>query len=58
MTLIPAVMALLGERAWWLPRWLDRILPHVDIEGRSLERPGPADPWGSGRNAEQVADVA
>ncbi|HWI73798.1 MAG TPA: MMPL family transporter [Baekduia sp.] len=40
MTLIPAVMSLLGERAWWLPRRLDRILPHVDIEGSSLERPG------------------
>jgi len=38
MTLIPAVMALLGERAWWLPRWLDRLLPHVDVEGASLER--------------------
>jgi putative drug exporter of the RND superfamily len=38
MTLIPAVMSLLGERAWWLPRWLDRILPDVDIEGASLER--------------------
>ncbi|MBS1848549.1 MAG: MMPL family transporter [Actinobacteria bacterium] len=33
MTLVPAVMALFGESAWWLPRWLDRILPHVDIEG-------------------------
>ncbi|MDO8211039.1 MMPL family transporter [Conexibacter sp. CPCC 206217] len=31
MTLIPAVMALLGERAWWLPRWLDRLLPRVDV---------------------------
>jgi RND superfamily putative drug exporter len=38
MTLIPAVMTLLGERAWWLPRWLDRLLPHVDVEGRALER--------------------
>jgi RND superfamily putative drug exporter len=37
MTLIPAVMALLGDRMWWLPAWLDRILPHVDIEGRSLD---------------------
>ncbi|MDA0179810.1 MMPL family transporter [Solirubrobacter phytolaccae] len=36
MTLIPAVMALLGERAWWLPGWLDRLLPDVDIEGSSL----------------------
>jgi RND superfamily putative drug exporter len=42
MTLIPAVMALLGERAWWLPRWLDRILPRVDIEGSSLVQEGVA----------------
>jgi putative drug exporter of the RND superfamily len=41
MTLIPAVMALMGERAWWLPRWLDRLLPRVDIEGTSLERHAP-----------------
>ena len=33
MTLVPAVMSLLDERAWWLPRWIDRILPGVDIEG-------------------------
>jgi RND superfamily putative drug exporter len=38
MTLTPAVMHLLGERAWWLPRWLDRILPDVDVEGASLAR--------------------
>jgi putative drug exporter of the RND superfamily len=31
--LVPAVMVLLGERAWWLPRWLDRLVPHVSIEG-------------------------
>lgn len=42
MTLIPALMALLGERAWWLPRWLDRALPRVDIEGEGLERPATA----------------
>jgi putative drug exporter of the RND superfamily len=36
MTLIPAVMNLLGEKAWWLPRWLDRLLPNVDVEGESL----------------------
>lgn len=38
MALIPALMYLLGERAWWLPAWLDRILPNVDIEGERLER--------------------
>ncbi len=37
MTIIPAVMFLLGERAWGLPRWLDKILPTVDVEGSALE---------------------
>ncbi len=36
MTLVPAVMALLGAKAWAMPRWLDRILPVVDVEGESL----------------------
>lgn len=38
MALIPAVLYLLGEKAWWLPAWLDRLLPNVDVEGTSLER--------------------
>ncbi|WP_413250442.1 MMPL family transporter [Sinomonas flava] len=38
MTLVPAVMRLLGRGAWWLPRWLDRLLPDLDIEGAKLER--------------------
>jgi RND superfamily putative drug exporter len=38
MTLVPAVMALLGAKAWWIPRWLDRALPHFDIEGEAVER--------------------
>lgn len=36
MTIVPAVMALLGRSAWWLPRWLDRLLPDVDVEGEKL----------------------
>ncbi|MGV9394304.1 MMPL family transporter [Streptomyces olivaceus] len=36
MALVPAVLALLGDRAWWLPRPLDRLLPRVDIEGTGL----------------------
>ncbi|MFC4021688.1 MMPL family transporter [Micromonospora sp. GCM10011542] len=36
MTIVPAVMSLLGDRAWWLPRWLSRVLPNVDIEGEGL----------------------
>jgi len=38
MVLVPATLALLGERAWWLPRWL-RWLPVLDVEGAALERP-------------------
>ena len=33
MVLVPAVMSLLGHRAWWLPGWLDRLLPTIDLEG-------------------------
>ncbi|MEW2519485.1 MMPL family transporter [Actinacidiphila alni] len=36
MTIVPAVMALLGRRAWSLPGWLDRLLPNVDVEGEKL----------------------
>jgi RND superfamily putative drug exporter len=36
MVLIPALLYLLGDKAWWLPRWLDRLLPNVDVEGDSL----------------------
>jgi RND superfamily putative drug exporter len=51
MTLVPAFLTLLGEKAWYMPRWLDRILPDVTIEppgdreapGRiGVERPAPA----------------
>jgi RND superfamily putative drug exporter len=42
MILVPAVMALLGKWAWWMPRWLDRITPDIDIEGSSLQTPEPA----------------
>ncbi|OUD01768.1 MMPL family transporter [Streptomyces swartbergensis] len=36
MAIVPAVLALLGRKAWWLPRWLDRALPNVDVEGEAL----------------------
>ncbi len=36
MTLVPAALALLGRSAWWIPRWLDRIVPSVDVEGEKL----------------------
>lgn len=41
MLLMPALMHLLGSAAWWLPRWLDRIIPNVDMEGAALERDHP-----------------
>ena len=37
MAIVPAVLALLGRRAWWLPKWLDRALPNVDVEGEGLK---------------------
>ncbi|MFD6191116.1 hypothetical protein [Streptomyces sp. NPDC060275] len=47
MTLVPAVLALLGRRAWRLPRWLDRLVPDLDIEGERLGR----SPHGGGAEA-------
>ncbi|MFJ6378837.1 MMPL family transporter [Kitasatospora sp. NPDC092039] len=41
MTIVPAVLALLGRRAWWLPRWLDRLIPDVDVEGSKLATTAP-----------------
>ena len=36
MTLVPAAMTLMGRRAWWMPRWLGRVLPNLDLEGAKL----------------------
>ncbi|MEU4179859.1 MMPL family transporter [Streptomyces sp. NPDC026589] len=44
MAIVPAVLALLGKRAWWLPRWLDRALPNVDVEGEKLQKQLTDDP--------------
>ncbi|MFD8014736.1 MMPL family transporter, partial [Streptomyces sp. NPDC059762] len=47
MAIVPAVLALLGHKAWWLPKWLDRALPNVDVEGEALaghDAPAPAEP--------------
>jgi RND superfamily putative drug exporter len=37
MILVPASLVLLGRSAWWIPKWLDRILPHMDVEGEHLD---------------------
>jgi len=42
MVLVPATMELLGDRNWWIPRWLDRVLPNIEIEGKHHIAPVPA----------------
>lgn len=44
MTVVPAVMALFGDRAWWLPRWLDRLIPRLDVDGEALSPSPTASP--------------
>ncbi len=54
MTLVPAVMKLLGRHAWWLPTWLDRRLPSFDIEGESLTRQVQLADWPSPDNTSAI----
>ncbi|MET7474577.1 MMPL family transporter [Streptomyces sp. NPDC005648] len=46
MALVPAVLSLLGDKAWYLPRWLDKVMPNIDVEGEKLSErmPAPAGP--------------
>ena len=44
MVIAPAVVTLLGDRAWWLPAWLDRVLPNISLEGRRLDSPVEVEP--------------
>jgi uncharacterized membrane protein YdfJ with MMPL/SSD domain len=44
LILVPAAMELLGEWNWWLPGWLDRLLPHVGLEGRVPQPKAPSAP--------------
>jgi RND superfamily putative drug exporter len=37
MVLVPATMELLGDRNWWIPKWIDRMLPKIDVEGHNLD---------------------
>lgn len=45
MTLVPAVLMLLGRRAWWLPAWLDARIPSVDVEGAAMHRKIDYEDW-------------
>jgi putative drug exporter of the RND superfamily len=44
MILVPAVMTMLGRWAWWMPRWLEPIVPHLQLEGGDEPEPAPAQP--------------
>ncbi|WP_213814237.1 MMPL family transporter [Glaciihabitans sp. dw_435] len=54
MTLVPAVMALLGHAAWWMPKWLSRILPNVDIEGENLRAHREEVEWADQHRADAI----
>ena len=56
MTLVPAVLALLGAKAWWMPRWLDRLLPKLDVEGEAVERELGLTAWPEGPAMAIAAD--
>ncbi|MEV6279178.1 MMPL family transporter [Nocardia sp. NPDC051832] len=50
MVLVPALLVIMGKRSWWIPKWLDRVLPDIDVEGarlREVKQPGrvEADPF-------------
>jgi putative drug exporter of the RND superfamily len=56
MILVPATMELLGDRNWWLPRWLDRLLPHLAVEGEpAIPVPEPAATDGSRPDGDREA---
>ncbi|WP_120339923.1 MMPL family transporter [Cryobacterium soli] len=57
MTLVPAAMALAGNAAWWLPRWLARVLPNVDIEGEGLRQHLDDSAWALAQNDDITADA-
>lgn len=54
MAIVPAVLALLGRRAWWLPRRLERSLPNVDVEGEQLDDELSKSPGGSDEDRELI----
>ncbi len=55
MVLVPATMELLGSTNWWMPRWLDRVLPHIHIEGSSPAATATA-PGGAGSRPAPTAE--
>jgi putative drug exporter of the RND superfamily len=58
LTLIPALMTAMGRHAWWLPSWLDRLLPDVDLEGSSLDDAPPVRSQPAGAPATEPVHIA
>jgi RND superfamily putative drug exporter len=55
LTLVPAVMTILGRTAWWMPAWLGRLLPNVDIEGEQLRDHRDAVEWAGGQTQAAIS---
>ncbi|WP_349899422.1 MMPL family transporter [Parafrigoribacterium soli] len=55
MTLVPAIMTLLGTAAWWMPKWLSRLLPDMDIEGEKLREHQSAVQWALGEHGAMIS---
>jgi RND superfamily putative drug exporter len=58
MTIVPAVLSFFGKAAWWLPRWLDRLLPNVDVEGEGLTKHLAASASSPGEPEKELATTA
>ncbi len=52
MAIVPSIMMLLGKANWWIPRWLDRVLPHVSVDPDDLKNPALAGSDGEGQDPE------
>jgi RND superfamily putative drug exporter len=57
LVLVPATMTLLGDANWWLPAWLDRLLPTWDLEGADDNLPDPVEPDPGQRATQQPVRV-
>ena len=56
MTFVPAVLQLLGKNAWYMPKWLDRVLPHFDVEGEGVQHELELADWPAQKNVVAAAE--
>jgi RND superfamily putative drug exporter len=57
MLLVPATMELLGDKNWWMPKWLDRLIPHVALEQSTSQTPGQISGGSSGQSTGQASEA-